>query len=69
MKVEKKPGGVGLLIGVGPKPEGDYEPDELVDDEGESNELKLAAAEALMSAFKSSDPTALMDALDAYMRC
>lgn len=60
--------GIGVLLGVPSKKS--KEPVEDVDSEaGESkhSEVKLAAADALMSAFDARDADAFCEAMDAYL--
>ena len=68
----KPKGGVGLLIGLSPKKGGASEPDDDdMESEGDdaSMEVKRSAARALMSALKSSDVDAFIEAFDAYKAC
>jgi hypothetical protein len=61
--------GMGLLIGIGPKPKGASDEDAYEEGGDAARDLKVSAAEAMISAFKAGEADALVDALDAYMEC
>lgn len=69
-KDDKK--GLGLLIGIGPKPKGDDEYDGMdesdADDEG-MREAKVTAARALLSSIRGNDPEGIVDAYEALKDC
>lgn len=64
MKGKDKGKGMGLLIGMPPPEEDDYEPADASDGD-EERDLQVTAASALLSAVKGNDPEALVDAFKA----
>lgn len=66
MKGDKK--GMGVLIGLGPSPEGEEYEDEMPADD-DMREAKVTAWNALLSAIKGNDPEGAADAYDALREC